>query len=290
MTAQLIDGKAVAQKVQREVAEAVAAFSAEHGRAPALHAILVGDDPGSAIYVRNKERALTAVGMSGHVVRLPAEISEPELLAHVEALNANPGVDAILVQLPLPAAVDENRVVAAVDPSKDVDGLTPHNAGLLALGRPALVPCTPLGCLRLLDEVGCDLAGKSALVIGRSALVGRPMAQLLMTRDATVTVTVAHSRSLNLGELVARADVLVSAAGQAALVKGEWIKLGAVVIDVAMNRNAEGKLCGDVEFEAARARASFITPVPGGVGPMTVAMLAVNTLAAARARVAASRA
>jgi methylenetetrahydrofolate dehydrogenase (NADP+) / methenyltetrahydrofolate cyclohydrolase len=286
MTAQLIDGKAVAQKVQLEVTQATAAFRAEHGRAPALHAILVGDDPGSAVYVRNKERALAAAGMDGHVLRLPAETSEAELLAHVEALNAAANVDAILVQLPLPAAIDPNRILDAVDPRKDVDGLTAHNAGLLALGRPALVPCTPLGCLRLLEETGCDLAGKSALVIGRSALVGRPMAQLLMTRDATVTVTVAHSRTNNLAELVARADVLVSAAGVAALVKGEWIKPGAVVIDVGMNRNPQGKLCGDVELEAARERAAFITPVPGGVGPMTVVMLAVNTLAAARARAA----
>lgn len=286
MTAQLIDGKAVAQKVQREVAEATAAFRAEHGRAPVLHAILVGDDPASAVYVRNKERALAAAGMDGRVLRLPAEISEKELLAHVEALNLAANVDAILVQLPLPAAIDSNRVADSVDPRKDVDGLTAHNAGLLALGRPGFVPCTPLGCLRLLEEIGCDLTGKSALVIGRSALVGRPMAQLLVTRDATVTVTIAHGRTTNLAELVSRAEVLVSAAGRAGLVKGEWIKPSAVVIDVGMNRNEQGKLCGDVEFDAARERASFITPVPGGVGPMTVVMLAVNTLAAAQARVA----
>jgi methylenetetrahydrofolate dehydrogenase (NADP+)/methenyltetrahydrofolate cyclohydrolase len=286
MAAQLIDGKAVAQKVQLEVAEGTAAFRAEHGRAPALHAILVGDDPGSAVYVRNKERALAAVGMDGHVLRLPAETSEAEIRRHVEALNVAANVDGILVQLPLPAAVDANRIVDAVDPRKDVDGLTPHNAGLLALGRPALVPCTPLGCLRLLEEIGCDLTGKSALVIGRSALVGRPMAQLLTTRDVTVTVTIAHSRTKNLAELVSRAEVLVSATGRAGLVKGEWIRPGAVVIDVGTNRNDQGKLCGDVDFEAARERASFITPVPGGVGPMTVVMLAVNTLAAARARIA----
>lgn len=283
MAAQLIDGKQIAQKVQREVAEGVAQFRAEHGRVPLLHAILVGEDPNSAIYVRNKERGLAAAGMGSEVSRLPATTSEAELLTRVDALNAAPHVDAILVQLPLPEGVDADRVVASVDPAKDVDGLTLHNAALLALGRPCLAPCTPAGCVRLLDEIGCELTGKSALVIGRSALVGRPIAQLLLARDATVTV--AHSKSQNLAELVARADVLVSAAGRAGLVRGAWIKPGAVVIDVGQNRDAQNKLCGDVEL-SAHERAAFITPVPGGVGPMTVAMLCVNTLEAARRRMA----
>jgi methylenetetrahydrofolate dehydrogenase (NADP+) / methenyltetrahydrofolate cyclohydrolase len=283
MAAQRIDGKLVAQKVQREVAEGLDEFRAEHGRVPALHVILVGDDPSSAIYVRNKDRALTALGMKSEVLRLASDTSEADLLAHVAALNASPQVDGILVQLPLPAAVNADRVVQSVDPAKDVDGLTLHNAGLLALGRPTLAPCTPLGCIRLLDEVGCKLPGARALVIGRSALVGRPIAQLLLARDATVTV--AHSRTRNLEEVVASADVLVSAAGRAGLVKGEWVKPGAVVIDVGQNRDAQNKLCGDVEVTAFE-RASYMTPVPGGVGPMTVAMLAANTLEAAKRRVA----
>lgn len=282
MTAQLLDGKAVAATVQREVSQAVAAFQAEHGRVPALHAMLVGDDPGSAVYVRNKERALAASGMTSRVLRLPATTTEAELLQHVRALNSADDVDGILVQLPLPAAVDSELVNAAIDPRKDVDGVTPFNIGLLASGRPALVPCTPLGCLRLLQEARCDVAGRRALVIGRSALVGRPMAHLLLAFNATVTI--AHSHTTELSELVKQAEIVVAAAGHAGLVRGEWIKPGAVVIDVANNRNAAGKLCGDVEFEAARERASFITPVPGGVGPMTTATLAVNTLAAARAR------
>jgi methylenetetrahydrofolate dehydrogenase (NADP+)/methenyltetrahydrofolate cyclohydrolase len=288
MTAQRIDGRAIAQKVQREVADAVRAFQAKYGRVPALHVILVGEDPGSVVYVRNKERALAESGMQGHVTRLPVETTEAVLLGQVAALNADPGVDGILVQLPLPVAIDSDRVLEAVDPRKDVDGLTAYNAGLLALGRPGLVPCTPLGCLRLIEEVGCQLAGKRALVIGRSALVGRPVAQLLTMKDATV-VTIAHSRTSveDLAALVGEADVLVSAAGVAGLVRGAWIKPGAVVIDVGMNRDSQGKLCGDVEFAAASERAAFITPVPGGVGPMTTAMLAVNTLAAARARLAA---
>ncbi|HET6340418.1 MAG TPA: bifunctional 5,10-methylenetetrahydrofolate dehydrogenase/5,10-methenyltetrahydrofolate cyclohydrolase [Polyangiales bacterium] len=284
MTAQLIDGKAIAAKVQREVSESVAAFQAEHGRVPALHAILVGDDPSSAIFVRNKERALAASGMTSQVMRLPATTSEAELVQHVRALNADENVDGILVQLPLPAAVDADHVIGAIDPRKDVDGITPFNAGLLASGRPALIPCTPLGCLRLLHEVQFNVAGKRVLVIGRGALVGRPIAHLLLTFNATVTI--AHSQTTDLAELVKQADLVVAAAGQAGLVHGEWIKPGAVVLDAGLNRNAEGKLCGDVEHEAAKERASFITPVPGGIGPMTTVTLAVNTLAAARARLA----
>jgi methylenetetrahydrofolate dehydrogenase (NADP+)/methenyltetrahydrofolate cyclohydrolase len=282
MTAQLIDGKAVAAKVQREVSEAVAAFKNEVGRAPALHVVLVGDDPSSAIFVRNKERALAAAGLTSEVVKLPETVTQAELEAQVRRLNEDDRVDGILVQLPLPAAIDADLVIAMIDPRKDVDGLTPYNAGRLALGRPAIVPCTPLGCLRLLQEAQCSPAGKHALVIGRSALTGRPMAQLLLTFNATVTI--AHSQTADLEACVRQADIVYSAAGRAGLVRGAWIKQGAVVLDVGLNRNAAGKLCGDVEFEAARERASFITPVPGGVGPMTAATLAVNTLAAAHAR------
>jgi methylenetetrahydrofolate dehydrogenase (NADP+)/methenyltetrahydrofolate cyclohydrolase len=282
MSAQLIDGKAVARTIQLAAREGAIAFAAAHGRAPALHFILVGDDPASHKHVGNKERAIGNAGMRAGVDRLPADTAPAALLARVRELNGDPSVDGILVQLPLPAHFDTDAVLAAIDPGKDVDGLTPHNAGLLALGRARLMACTPLGCMRLIEETGVDLAGKRALVIGRSALVGRPVSSLLLARDATVTI--AHSHTRELYELAAQADVVVSAAGVAGLVCGAWIKPGAVVIDVGQNRNAEGKLCGDVEFEAARERAGFITPVPGGVGPMTVAMLVANTLRAAQAR------
>jgi methylenetetrahydrofolate dehydrogenase (NADP+)/methenyltetrahydrofolate cyclohydrolase len=283
MTAELIDGKAVANKVQLAVSEGAAAFRAAHGRAPRLQLILVGDDADSHKHVRSKEKAAAKVGLLGTVEVLPADTSQAALLARVDAANRDAAVDGILVQLPLPAQIQASAIFRAIDPAKDVDGLTPHNAGLLALGQPVLAPCTPLGCIRLLDEVGCQLAGARALVVGRSALVGRPIVSLLLARHATVTV--AHSHTRDLAALVAEADVLVSAAGRAALVRGAWIKPGAVVIDVGQNRDQNGKLCGDVEPEPARERAAFITPVPGGVGPMTIAMLLANTLAAAQVRV-----
>ena len=282
MTAQIIDGKAIAAKVQRELGDAVAEFWNDHGRVPSLRAIIVGDDKSSQTLVRNKQRMVDGAGMTSEVQHVAADVSEADLRARVSVANADPEVDAILVQLPLPAMLDTDRVLASIDVRKDVDGLTPHNAGLLAAGKPLLIPGTARGCLRLLDEIDYKLAGKRVLVIGRSALVGRPTAQLLLTRDATVTT--AHSQTTDLPQWVADSDVVVAAAGKAGLVRGAWIKPGAVVIDVGLNRDADGKLCGDVEFTAASERAAFITPVPGGVGPMTAVMLAANTLAAARLR------
>jgi methylenetetrahydrofolate dehydrogenase (NADP+)/methenyltetrahydrofolate cyclohydrolase len=284
MTAEIIDGRAIGEQVQHEVRERLAVFVEKYGRTPGLHVVLVGDDPASQVYVRNKEQSTLKSGMRGVVHRLPGDASQTTLLALVDTLNRDPLVDGILVQVPLPKHIEVDTVMASIDPQKDVDGLTPLNAGLLVLGRPRLVPCTPLGCLRLLDQVHCELAGKHAVVIGRSALVGKPMAHLLLSRHATVSI--AHSRTRDLAGLVAQADVVVAAVGKEALVRGAWIKPGAVVLDVGTNRNAQGKLCGDVEFEAARANASFITPVPRGVGPMTVAMLLSNTLAAASGRLA----
>jgi methylenetetrahydrofolate dehydrogenase (NADP+) / methenyltetrahydrofolate cyclohydrolase len=282
MTAQLIDGKAIAQKVQDEVTARVAAFVKQRGRAPGLDVVLVGDDPASQVYVRNKERTSQKVGMRGKLHTLPGDTSQAKLLELVARLNADTEVDGILVQMPLPSQIDSEAVIATIDPQKDVDGLTPISTGLLALGRPGLVPCTPLGCMRLLDEVGCDPKGKRAVVVGRSVLVGKPVAQLLLARHATVTI--AHSRTRDLGRVVGEGEIVIAAVGKEALVRGEWIKPGAVVIDVGINRGADGKLHGDVEFAAAQQRASFITPVPGGVGPMTIAMLLSNTLDAAQAR------
>jgi methylenetetrahydrofolate dehydrogenase (NADP+) / methenyltetrahydrofolate cyclohydrolase len=282
MTAQLIDGKAVSKQVRAEAQARAAAFEQRHGRKPGLEVVLVGDDPASQVYVRNKERASTEVGMRGVVHRVPADASQAKVIELVQGLNADPNVDGILVQLPLPKHIDPDVVIGQIDASKDVDGLTPWNAGLLALGRPGLRPCTPFGCMRLLDTIGCSPEGKRAVVIGRSNLVGKPIAQMLLARNATVTI--AHSRTADLGAVVAEADIVVAAVGKRDLVRGAWIKPGAVVIDVGMNRNDAGKLCGDVEFEAASQRAGFITPVPGGVGPMTIAMLLSNTIDAAEAR------
>ena len=288
MSGQIIDGKVISQKVQDEVAARVAKFVQDHGRAPGLEVVLVGDDPASQVYVRNKERTSQKVGMRGAVHRLPADTSQAKLVELVERLNADPSVDGILVQMPLPAHLDAEAVIAHIDPGKDVDGLTAQNAGLLSLGRPGLVPCTPLGCMRLLAEIGCDPKGKRAVVVGRSSLVGKPIAQLLLAQHATVTI--AHSRTTDLAKVVGEGDIVVAAVGKEALVKGAWIKPGAVVIDVGINRGADGKLHGDVEFDAAKERASWITPVPGGVGLMTIAMLLSNTLDAASARIAARRA
>jgi methylenetetrahydrofolate dehydrogenase (NADP+)/methenyltetrahydrofolate cyclohydrolase len=283
MSAQLIDGKAVAKKVRAEAQARAAAFERRHGRKPGLEVVLVGDDPASHVYVRNKERASIEVGMRGVVHRVPADVSEAKVIELVHGLNADANVDGILVQLPLPKHIAPDAVIAQIDAGKDVDGLTPLNAGLLALGRLGLRPCTPYGCMRLIDEIGFELEGTRAVVIGRSNLVGKPIAQMLLARNATVTM--AHSRTAELGALVAQADVVVAAVGKRDLVRGAWIKPGAVVIDVGMNKNDAGKLCGDVEFEAAKERAGFITPVPGGVGPMTIAMLLNNTIDAAEARV-----
>jgi methylenetetrahydrofolate dehydrogenase (NADP+)/methenyltetrahydrofolate cyclohydrolase len=283
MSAQLLDGKAIAQKVRDEVKAGVARFVAEHGRPPGLDVVLVGEDPASVVYTRNKEKASNEVGMRGRLHRLPAESTEQEVLARVSELDADPTVDGILVQLPLPKHVDERRVLDTVSFKKDVDGFHPINAGLLASGRPGLVPCTPRGCMRLLAEAGTQLAGARAVVVGRSNIVGKPMAQLLLAQHATVTM--AHSRTRDLAAVCREADVLVVAVGRARMVVGDWVKPGAVVIDVGMNRDEAGKLCGDVDTASVAEVAGWITPVPGGVGPMTIACLLENTLAAARASV-----
>ncbi len=281
--AEIIDGKALALTVREEVKVRAEAFAKQHGRQPGLHVVLVGDDPASQVYVRNKERAAAKCGIAGEVHRLPADTTMDALLAKVAELNAAQDIDGILVQLPLPKHLDDQTVVDAIDPNKDVDGLHPVNAGLLVVGRDGLRPCTPSGCMRMLESVGCDLKGKRAIVVGRSTLVGKPIAMMLLAKHATVTV--AHSRTVDLGARVAESDVVIAAVGVPKLVQGEWIKPGAVVIDVGINRGDDGKLVGDVDFESARTRASHITPVPGGVGPMTIAMLLSNTVDAAERRV-----
>jgi methylenetetrahydrofolate dehydrogenase (NADP+) / methenyltetrahydrofolate cyclohydrolase len=282
MAAQLIDGKAIAGKVREEVKARAEAFAATHGRPPGLEVVLVGDDPPSQVYVRNKERAAGNTAIRGALHRLPAGTAQEELVHLVATLNADHAVDGILVQLPLPGQLDESSVIDEIDPDKDVDGLHPINAGRLAVGRPGLRPCTPSGCMRMLDEIGCDPKGKRALVVGRSNLVGKPIAFMLLERHATVTL--AHSRTQKLDELVRESDIVVAAVGRPALVKGAWIKPGAVVIDVGINRLDDGTLGGDVEYAAAAERAGWITPVPGGVGPMTIAMLLDNTVTAAERR------
>jgi len=286
MTARRIDGKAAALGLRETVAKGVAHFVEQAGRAPGLATVLVGEDPASAVYVRSKNRATAEAGMAGFAHNLPDTISEAELLDLVERLNSDPSVDGILVQLPLPAQIDSAKVIAAIDPAKDVDGFHALNAGRLATGLDSLVPCTPLGCLHLLKAELGDLSGLEAVVIGRSNIVGKPMALLLLGENATVTL--AHSRTRNLPDVVRRADIVVAAVGRAEMVKGEWIKPGAVVIDVGINRvptdDGKGRLVGDVAFAEAAEQAAAITPVPGGVGPMTIAMLMRNTLVAAHRR------
>jgi methylenetetrahydrofolate dehydrogenase (NADP+)/methenyltetrahydrofolate cyclohydrolase len=278
----LIDGKAIAHKVREGVAGRVGEFRARHGRAPGLTVVLAGDDQASAVYVRNKEKTSIEIGMAGAVLRFPASVSEEEILRTVRELNADETVDGILVQLPLPKQVRASLVLDAIDPKKDVDGFHPVNVGALWAGQSGLVPCTPRGCLRLLDESGVSLDGARAVVVGRSNIVGKPVAALLLARNATVTL--AHSKTRDLAPLCREADVLVAAVGRAKMIRGDWIKPGAAVIDVGMNRDEAGKLCGDVDFESAKGVAGYLTPVPGGVGPMTIAMLLENTLLAAEAR------
>ena len=281
MTAALIDGKGFAAGLRERIAAAVPDFVAKAGRKPGLAVVLVGEDPASQVYVRNKGKATLGAGMESFEYRLADTASEAELIALVERLNADERVDGILVQLPLPAGIDEQKVIATVDPAKDVDGFHPVNAGRLAVGQEALVPCTPLGCLMLLKDRLGDLSGLEAVVIGRSNLVGKPMAQLLLGEN--VTVTIAHSRTRDLPAVVRRADIVVAAVGRPEMVKGEWLKPGAAIIDVGINR-VDGKLVGDVDFDSASQVAGEITPVPGGVGPMTIAVLLRNTLVAAHAR------
>jgi methylenetetrahydrofolate dehydrogenase (NADP+)/methenyltetrahydrofolate cyclohydrolase len=275
MTAEIIDGKAFALGLRERVAGEVARLSRLAGRAPGLAVVLVGDDPASAVYVRSKGKATLAAGMESFEHRLPATTSQAELLALVDALNANDAVDGILVQLPLPPQIDAQAVIERIDPDKDVDGFHPINAGRLATGLPGFVPCTPLGCLMLLKDQRNSLAGLDAVVIGRSNIVGKPMASLLLGESCTVTI--AHSKTRDLSSVVQRADIVVAAVGRPKMVKGEWIKPGALVIDVGINR-VEGKLVGDVDFDGAASVAGAITPVPGGVGPMTIACLLRNTL------------
>ena len=284
----VIDGKAFAAGLRARIAEAVPAFAAATGRVPGLAVVLVGDDPASAVYVGSKGKATLAAGMASFEHRLPVTATQAEVESLLATLNADEAVDGILLQLPLPAHLDEQAAVATIDPDKDVDGLTPVSAGRLALGIPGMVPCTPYGCLLLLEDRLGDLSGKDAVVIGRSILVGKPMAALLLGANATVTM--AHSRTKNLAEIVRRADIVVAAVGRAEMVKGDWIKPGAVVVDVGINRlapaagEAKGRLVGDVDYASVLPLASAITPVPGGVGPMTIACLLRNTLVAAHRR------
>ena len=288
MAAALIDGKAFAEALRARVADAAAAFSSKVGRRPGLAVVLVGADAASEVYVRSKGKATVAAGMESIEHRLPATVAQGELIALVDALNADERVDGILVQLPLPDGLDDKAVIAAIDPAKDVDGFHIANAGRLAVGEAALVPCTPLGSLMLLKDRLGDLSGLEAVVIGRSNIVGKPMAQLLLQENCTVTL--AHSRTRDLPAVVRRADIVVAAVGRPEMVKGDWLKPGATVIDVGINRLApaeaggKGRLVGDVDFAEARAVAGAITPVPGGVGPMTIAVLLRNTLIAAHAR------
>jgi methylenetetrahydrofolate dehydrogenase (NADP+)/methenyltetrahydrofolate cyclohydrolase len=286
MAARLINGKAAAAELRAQVAVEVAGFRAARGRAPGLAVVLVGEDPASAVYVRNKGKATIEAGMESFEHKLSAETSEAELLTLVERLNADPRVDGILVQLPLPAHIDANKVLTSVDPDKDVDGFHPVNAGRLAIGLEGFVPCTPLGCLKLLRAELGDLSGREAVVIGRSNIVGKPMALLLLGDHCTVTI--AHSRTRDLPSVVRRADIVVAAVGRPEMVKGDWLKPGATVIDVGINRIAgEGgnsHLAGDVDFASAAEVAGAITPVPGGVGPMTIACLIRNTLVSAARR------
>lgn len=284
-TASLIDGKAIAEKLRRDVAAAVARLTREHGLNPGLAVVLVGDDPASRVYVRNKARQTIEAGMRSFEHVLPAGTSEADLLALVGRLNAEPEVHGILVQIPLPKHVDANKIITAIDPAKDVDGFHPMNAGRLSIGQAALVPCTPLGAMLLIKTVAPELAGLEAVVIGRSNIVGKPVAQLLLAENCTVTI--AHSRTRNLPAVARRGDILVAAVGRPEFVRGDWIRPGAIVIDVGINRIAtpdgKGRLVGDVAFAEAREVASAITPVPGGVGPMTIACLLRNTVVAAAA-------
>jgi methylenetetrahydrofolate dehydrogenase (NADP+) / methenyltetrahydrofolate cyclohydrolase len=286
MTAKRIDGKAAALALRERVAEGVRTFREQTGRAPGLATVLVGEDPASAVYIRSKNRASAEAGMESFHHQLPDTTSEADLLGLVGALNADSQVDGILVQLPLPAQIDAAKVIDTIDPDKDVDGFHAMNAGRLATGLDALVPCTPLGCLHLLKQELGSLSGMNAVVIGRSNIVGKPMAMLLLGESATVTI--AHSRTRDLPQLARGADILVAAVGRAEMVRGDWIKPGATVIDVGINRipsdNGKGRLVGDVAFEEAIEVAGAITPVPGGVGPMTIAMLMRNTLIAAHRR------
>ena len=272
----IIDGKALSVVVKDEVKEQVASLEAEYGRKPCLCVIIVGENPASQVYVRNKVKAAAYTGMDSKLIELPAEVSEEDLLSQIKVLNEDPSVDGILVQLPLPKHIDEEKVIDAIAREKDVDGFHPDNVSGLWLGKECIVPCTPAGVIRLIDSAGVQITGKTAVVVGRSNIVGKPVAKLLLDRNATVII--AHSRTEDLKAITLLADILVVAVGRAGLITGDMVKEGATVIDVGMNRNAEGKLCGDVDYDSCFERAGYITPVPGGVGPMTIAMLMKNTI------------
>lgn len=282
MNARILDGKAVAARIRKEMSAEVSDLSSRHGRAPGLAVILVGEDPASQVYVRNKKKACVDCGIESEAFSqtLPADTSQQHLLGLIAELNANPRVDGILVQMPLPPQINSETVIEAIDPGKDVDGFHPYNIGRLAARIPSLRSCTPYGCMKLLEETGLDLHGQEAVIVGASNIVGRPMALELLLAGATVSVT--HKFTRELKAHIERADIVIAAAGKPGLVRGEWIKPGAVVIDVGMNRLPDGKLTGDVEFDAAAERAGWITPVPGGVGPMTITMLLANTVQAFR--------
>jgi methylenetetrahydrofolate dehydrogenase (NADP+) / methenyltetrahydrofolate cyclohydrolase len=275
----ILDGKVIAQNVRQTVKEGVSRFLARYGDVPGLATVLIGDDPASLVYINTKEKACHEVGIRSFPHRLPATTTPSEALGLIEQLNNRPEVHGILIQLPLPVQLDQKTLILALTPEKDVDGLHPFNQGRLLLGEDALRPCTPLGVMRLIEQTDLSLAGKKAVVVGRSMLVGKPVALMLLERNATVTCC--HSKTGNLATEIQAADIVVAAIGQPDVIKGAWIKPGAVVIDVGISRMTNNKLRGDVEFAAAKERASFITPVPGGVGPMTVAMLLANTLKAA---------
>lgn len=279
----IIDGKAIAAELRKKIADETAGLKS-NGVTPGLAVVLVGEDPASRVYVSMKEKACEQAGIFSDEHKLPEETTEAQLLALVDELNKDVRIDGILVQLPLPKHIDEGKVLDAISPLKDVDGFHPYNVGRLATGNPIFQPCTPYGVMKMLEYRGVDLTGKEVVVVGRSNIVGKPVALMCLAKHATVTIC--HSRTKNLAEQVAKADVVIAAVGQPEMIKGEWIKEGAVVIDVGVNRVGEKKLVGDVEFEAAKARASAITPVPGGVGPMTITMLLYNTVESAKRRAA----
>ena len=281
MSAAIIDGKTLAAQAKAEAAAQAAELKAR-GIGVCLAVLLVGEDPASAVYVRGKAKDCEECGIESRVLRLPADTAQADLLAHVAALARDPAVNGILVQLPLPAQIDEKTVIDAIPPEKDVDGFTPVNVGRMVIGEPCFAPCTPAGCLRMIESTGAPLAGKHAVVVGRSNIVGKPAALLLLAQNATVTIC--HSKTENLKALCAAADILVAAVGRPGFITGDMVKPGAVVIDVGINRGADGKLCGDVDFAAAAQKAAFLTPVPGGVGLMTRAMLMLNTVQAARSQ------
>ena len=282
--ANIIDGKALSASLKEEMKERVSQLGAQYGRVPCLAVIIVGDNPASRSYVRGKIKATEVTGMDSRLIELPEDVSEESLLGTIASLNAESAVDGILVQLPLPSHINEDRVIDAIAVEKDVDGFHPQNVARLWLGRPCIVPCTPKGIIKMIESTGVSIAGKKAVVVGRSNIVGKPVAKLLLDRNATVTI--AHSRTPDLGAVCRDADILVVAVGRPAVVDGSMVKPGAVVIDVGINRTPDGKLTGDVDFESASSVAGWITPVPGGVGPMTITMLMENTISCFLSRIA----